>query len=229
MGIFLFCFASCGEVRLDSKLAICGAYSVPGMFCSDLKGDAISCNIIEEDPEGRVLFEYASTSIVTGLRESALVICQHSDDEYVYFYEDICYCLDDKDQLTIEVLKEENDWGQPLDYSKMSRRKVKVSFDLFILTDSELEYTKLLDVSSKAIKIDNSQIEALCFVDHDSAGHVLYYLIPDLSVTTHTYLVLFDSRYNASVLEVMDKKIDQAAIALFKRENGWIYGFKYES
>ena len=142
LGMLLLCLVSCGGVHLEADLAVCGVYSVPGMFCADLKGGSVSSNIIDEDLEGRILFDYSTFNIITGKKESAFVICQFRDGDYVYFYEDVCYCLEKNDQQAIESFMTENDWGQPLDFNKMSRRKVKVTIDLFINTETQLEYKK---------------------------------------------------------------------------------------
>ena len=227
LGMLLLCVVSCGGVHLEADLAVCGVYSVPGMFCADLKGGSVSSNIIDEDLEGRILFDYSTFNIITGKKESAFVICQFRDGDYVYFYEDVCYCLEKNAQQAIESFMTENDWGQPLDFNKMSRRKVKVTIDLFINTETQLEYKKVKEYSSKALKTDSSRIVECSFVDCDSAGHELYYLTSyDFP---QAYLVLLDGQYNVSIIKVSDKELNIEEFAQFKRDNGWGYGFEHRS
>ena len=100
-----------------------------GAFTSDI-------HIWEQDEYGRTLFSYCEDY---GNRVFALVICQGSDDEKVYFYPEANYVLTlmdseysyvptDEDYLKNrteafyleagEQLKAANDWNKPLDKSK---------------------------------------------------------------------------------------------------------------
>lgn len=224
--LFSLCFlTACGHVSLDIELAVCGSFSVPGMFCMDLKGGTFSCNIIEEDSEGRILYEYTTESDITGHIESVLVVCQQIDSKYVYFYEDLCYQFLDSDQSATEDLKEKNDWNKPLDYSKMARREIKVSFDLCIINGGALYVKDLRTACGKALNMDSSQIGDVIFIDCDFSGHELYYISPRFSGSTE-YFVLCDTSYNVSLFEITDKKVIPSDLAEFKTENGWSYGFE---
>lgn len=89
--------------------------------------------IVEEDQYGRVLFVYETISFMFGETTDTLLcvgICQKKSTQDVYFYEDICYLLalgkiEDYKSLfsteDISELKQWNDWGIPLDETKMTK------------------------------------------------------------------------------------------------------------
>ena len=62
-------FSACSDESEDMKLAVCGSYAVPGMFCHDLKGGTYSCDVIERDSYGRILFLYETASVITEKNE----------------------------------------------------------------------------------------------------------------------------------------------------------------
>ena len=135
--------SSCMRAGQFLELILCGAYAVPGMFQHDPKGGSLKSNVIEEDPEGRIIFELTGRNVISGERETVLVVCQHIDADYVYFYEDKCYLYPGYTETDIDSLKARNDWGSPLNWDKMSVRSNSISFDLYINTDSILEYQEI--------------------------------------------------------------------------------------
>lgn len=221
----VFLLVACTQPDPMFHLAVCGSYGVPGMFCYELKGDTYSCRIIEEDAEGRTLFEYTTRSVISGKEETAYVICQKQDSEYVYFYEDNCYVFSDFDQTSIELLKEKNDWGKPLNQDNMSRRSNAVSADLYIITNTTLDNTKIRSICCDEMGIELSQITELCILDIDTYGHELYWLRFEKNGYEDGCYVLANSNYNISFLKITDNVIDPGIIASYKKEHGWIYGF----
>lgn len=139
-------FISCSAISPTMTLAVCGSYAVPGMFTAELKGNHYSCEILEEDDYGRVLFEFKGDSVLSGNEETAVVICQKYDEEYVFFLEDRCYCLNPSDPSDVDQLKQENAWNKPLELEKMSRRQIRVSSDLFLMTESSLSISKITNL-----------------------------------------------------------------------------------
>ena len=118
-----------------------GAHNIIG----SLSRYSTDTSIVETDSYGRVLFFYYFRSnvfldICNGFFVAAC-IAQKSDDEMVYFYEDICvkvFAYDSHMLLggnvpetlqyipeeDIEMLKEENDWERPLNDELMSSRPI---------------------------------------------------------------------------------------------------------
>ena len=222
--IILIVLSSCTmnpDVHLE--LALCGSYAVPGMFCADLKGGTYEITILEKDAYGRIFFSYSAPSAVTQETETALVICQSIDREYVYFYEDICYILQDDSFEAVEMIKEQNDWSNPLDYSKMSRRPNKITFDLFISTNSTLQYGKVIQAVSSELGVSSSQLTQLHFVDTDNSGRELYWSGNFENGTNQSYLLLVSSAYDVCVMKLDNDVGISDVISDFKAENGWKY------
>ena len=89
-----------------------GSSAVPGLYCSDLKSGTYTVNILERDGQGRILYEYTTKSLITGEQETAVVICQKCDNDFVYFYEDKCYLTGEPSEEEIRQLKVQNRWGE---------------------------------------------------------------------------------------------------------------------
>jgi hypothetical protein len=176
---------------------------------------------VEEDSYGRILFVYSAPNVITQKTESALVVCQKLDKEYVYFYEDICYIPLSDSNNAIALLKEQNDWDCPLEDTKMSKRANHISFDLFIVTDSTLSYSDAIDTICDALKVEQAQIRALQFIDMDSAGNELFWC---RTAANDGYMLLIASNRDVAVLEVSDCAASGKMIADFKAENNWKHG-----
>ena len=221
--ILILC-ASCGDAHISLELALCGSYAVPGMFCDELKGGTHTCTILEYDQQGRILFEYTTRNSITNKEETSLVICQAIDDEHVYFYEDLCYLFGEFQESDISQLKANNDWDQPLDESKMSRRAKNISFDLYIVIDPCLDLFEVREVCSRKIKKATDQIKVIR-LDADFAGHELYLLKAANSDIEELYFVISDSDYTVAIMEIKGYSFLPEELAAFKQANGWIYGF----
>ncbi|MBQ9148767.1 MAG: hypothetical protein IJX69_04285 [Oscillospiraceae bacterium] len=217
--LILVGFVGCQSRSQSLDLAICGSYGVPGMFCTDLKGEASTCNVLETDAQGRILFEFTNLSVITGKEETAIVICQKYDSEHVYFYEDQCYILGAVEESAIADLKEQNDWGCALDEKKMAKRSNQLSLDLYIVTDSKLDYQKVQAACCEALEIDKAEIRELCFLDQDPTGQTMYWL----SAETADYYIIVNTEYEAAFIAAENPQPDAEAIADFKQNNGWKY------
>lgn len=84
--------------------------------------------IIEQDPQGRTLYKYiANTKFLSDYSDDfvyAMVICQKSDENFAYYYDDFNFILSEDGEFSeeeITKLKAWNDWGQNLNYSKMAK------------------------------------------------------------------------------------------------------------
>lgn len=202
-------------------LAICGSYGVPGMLCADLKGGNFDCEVLEIDSQGRTLFSYTTRNVITEKEETAIVICQVIDSECVYFYEDRCYIFGNPTASEFVSLKEQNDWNCELDYRKMVSRCKEVSFDLFLVVESGLEYSNVCSACSKELNIEQAQIKELCILDKDSNNHELYWLVLERNGIFEKYCILVDSNYKIAYMKAQGSLEDCAKIASFKQRNGW--------
>ena len=212
-------FSACADESEDMKLAVCGSYAVPGMFCHDLKGGTYSCDVIERDSYGRILFLYETASVITEKNEKAYVVCQQIDSAYVYFYEDICYLTVADGKADIESLKSLNDWDMPLDDSCMSRRKHSISYDLYIMTDSKIDYNEAEEACCQALDLLPSKIYVFTTLDINQYGQELFFLSINNDGAKETYCVLINSDYEVFFANVENDF--QMQIRQFKQENGW--------
>lgn len=206
------------------ELALCGSYAVPGMFCADLKGGTHDVTILEEDDYGRIMFSYSAPNTITQKEETALVICQQINEDYVYFYEDICYLLKEHDNHDIEIIKALNEWNRPLDYTKMSKRTNQISFDLFIVTESSMPYANVIQEVSEELGVEASQIVQLQFIDMDNTGNELYWGCTMVNDNVRFYMMHISSTSGVTTMELQEDVNISDIIAGFKLENGWTYG-----
>ena len=170
--------ASCaGNRHQDIDLQICGGYAVPGMLCYDLKGNFAETTIIETDGYDRVLFCYTTESVITENEESVLVICQASNSDSVFYYEDICYLMGTPSEDDLKAFKEINDWDKPLVWDKMSKRSNRITFDLNVLTDSSLDMEKVKKQCGNKLAIFDLENCNLSFLDVDPQGTELYWFV----------------------------------------------------
>ena len=98
-------------------------YAIPGGYVTDMHASRTA--LIERDEYGRWLI---SVRMGNDFELDALCIVQWADAEYIYYYDNVNYFYIDyfKEYKTyqVEMLKEANDWGKPLDETKMVRRKI---------------------------------------------------------------------------------------------------------
>lgn len=206
----------------DNVLQIAGNYSIPGMCNPDLKG-VPPVEVLERDSYGRILYSYSCYNIVTGKDEVAIAICQKADNDFVYFYEDICYLIGKHDDSDIDELKTTNDWESPYDDSKMSRRKIKyTTFDLIIINDCDQKFYTVQGAFVKAVGIEESSLYDHCLLDYDGSGLAIYlFCVNNSDGTKDQYYVISNDSYEISYVKA--SKLDD--IVSFKKENGWKYGY----
>ena len=223
--IIMVMLSSCSmNANTQLELALCGSYAVPGMFCADLKGGTAQVSVLEEDDYGRIMFSYSAPNVTTQEKETVLVICQKIDDEYVYFYEDICYTFQYDNQDAITIIMAQNDWNQPSDHSKMSRRPNQITFDLFITSNSTLLYGNVIQAAARELGVSSSQLRQLHFVDADNRGNELYWSSSSENSIGQSYLLLVSSDYDVIAMKLEDDDIVANVITDFKAQNGWAYG-----
>ena len=222
--LLAFSFASCQKNNSENiNLKVCGSYAVPGMFYADMKGMGATCEPIERDSFGRILYTYSTRNFLSEIQETVYVICQKYDSEYVYFYEDICYLPIDRSDDELETLKTKNDWDKELDLSKMSRRTNDITFDLVLNTSNDLVWNKAENVWSKALGVEVSDIKEMCIVDEDPSGNVICFSKVS-GLVDKRYFVFCSSEYEIEYMEIKSYS-DLSELYSFKAKCGWEYGF----
>lgn len=218
--LIMLILSSCAQAGHFLELALCGAYAVPGMYDPDLKS-AASPVTLEEDTQGRILFEFTHQNSITGESGTALVICQYIDAEYVYYYEDQCYLYNCNSEEDIALLKSQNDWGLPLNFEKMSLRPNDISIDLFIVPDRVLKWKNIQDT----VKLGLSGLQATPIESHlldvNPNGYELYWIEAVANGTETYYYAIIDADYNIAFMPVENPVIAPAEITVFKYDNGW--------
>ena len=222
--VCIFC-SGCMQDMSSDYLAACGSYSIPGMFCYEVKGGSYKCTVLEEDSMGRILYEYTTFNTLTEREETATIICQQYGGRYVYFYEDQCCLLGTAQTPNVALLKEANDWDKPLDHDKMSRRKVTITFDGFLTVDTNVNYKDSRSACCKELGIQHDQIKDLYFSDADGAGNSLYILEIERNGSKECYLALFDAAGSVALRKIEDHQLMMQELAEFKRENNWVFGY----
>lgn len=205
-------------------LEVCANFSKPGMFCDDIKG-ACEVEIIEQDSYGRTLFEYSTENAITSQEETIFVVCQGFDDDYTYFYEDINYIDSECSQEALDALKQQNDWNQPFDESKMSRRYNQVTFDLFIVPAEGLDNKKARKAVLEHMSIGEDEKIELYSIDTDSKGQEIYCLNVMIDGEKEQFFIFVNLSYEIETLKIEKGQFDKEAYVKFKHDNGWTYGW----
>lgn len=127
LGISQAC-SSYDEVMISgSTLA---TYAIPGAG-GYTPHNKPTIKLIERDDYGRVLYHLQTKD---DYKIDAFFITQESDQEHIYYYDNICYvCLSDSENekdLVIMDLKRANDWNTILNENKMTKRVFNSKSDL---------------------------------------------------------------------------------------------------
>jgi len=91
--------------------------------------------IIDEDIYGRIMFTYYEKYYAgADISFSSLIICQHSDEKDVFYYEDINYIIKEQtlyeqninnfENEKIEQLKVVNDWDKEINFEKCIKKEI---------------------------------------------------------------------------------------------------------
>ena len=220
---YLIYTAICPPPHLENNvLQIVGNHSIPVMSNPNLRDSSSVIEVLERDSYGRILYSYSYYNMITEKDEIAIAICQKSDRDYVYFYEDICYLISYYNDSDIDALKVENDWESPYNESKMSRRKIKYTLDAQMIDGSDQRFYTVKAKFSKLLGINESEFYDHCGFDYDSNGLAIYlFCVNNSDGTKDKYYVISSDSYEISYIKISN--IDD--IASFKKENGWKYGY----
>jgi hypothetical protein len=191
-----------------------------------------SVNVIETDDYGRTLVSYEGYNEFTEKDECVYVICQKYENSTVYFYEDINYEWIGKETTDIEGFKNNNDWGKYfINESKLSGRKIHVSFDMKLVNDSPFSNNPSSSKSFSNEKYrkslsDNCGIEWDSIVsgvdcDWDGNDQVLNVYCLD---NGDKYFVITDIEYNTYAAKIEDPYNTHETVRALKEQSGWHYG-----
>lgn len=232
----LLCFSACWPRLPNSvyksdhpELFSVAVNSVLGIEAS--KWDKME--ILETDPEGRVLFKYYSN--IKAFPDEylfILLICQKSDEIYSYYYDDYCFFIfrneSDITNEQIVKLKEMNDWNKELNDEKLT--KVKSSFDQLICSD---ERNKALNEKFKSYFIPQEGHKYFFYpITIDQDGKQLFF-IRNFKLQTgndtvgyfETYIMILneDDTFNEDTfLQKLDDEYNyQEQLHDFKKLNNW--------
>lgn len=160
--------------------------------------------VIEEDSYGRVMFLYTATpssNIYLG-PIYAVCICQKSDNEYTYYYEDDCFfvcvnaeelvnrgtvtrLLENISQNDIDELKLRNDWEKELNEEKMT---VSRSFKQFNDKEEYKSGSQHYKAALNAVKCPDGYRLWYYIICSDKAGRQLIWIQEKKSDGTSTNL-----------------------------------------
>lgn len=219
--IYVILFVSCNESS-PSKDMLCAvaSYSVPGIGLSDTSLPEVQ--IIEQDDYHRILFIY-KTPRLDGVQEQTVwVICQKITRKQFYYYEDYNYSFQG-DQDAINALKQQNDWGKPLEEQKFSVRTPK--FNAFfsapgIVSNTSLDRKEI----THAIK-DNYGYSTtnFNFCDADRNGNELWIFELKKDGTISEHFVFANSKYEVKLLEIVNGTFSPKELHEFKVDCGWSF------
>lgn len=220
-------------------LIVLGSY-IPGTLGRDMRD--MHYDVLETDDHGRQLLWYQET--YTGYPEGTtfLAIAQKWEKGFVYFYEDVFFAVNpvgqkasdiDCDSEAVLVFKEQNDWNEELNPSRMTRRVVDIqmNFSINFHYPEDIEIGKTLKKSASEEIFGSRDADVLSYwVDWDNNGLLLAWweLKVDDEEKGSPYLVLFDLRDPEDKKLLAWVKIDDLSqisddMARLKQENGWTY------
>lgn len=212
-------------------------YSVANVSVPFVTGnyDWEQVEIIEKDSYGRIMFKYRSISTMLsdycGSYLYALVVCQMYDKDYSYYYDNDSFIYlrengsaSDED---VQRLKSWNDWGKPINQSKM--RYVKNSFN-----DVPKNVAENVKNNISAYLSDNDELKrSYDVISTDNYKRYLYaireYKENKKKYTFyHSYFAVCDEAYNVltvngepCIIEIKDIVHCQDDMKKIKEMSGW--------
>lgn len=196
----------------------------------------IQIEVLERDDYGRRLFWCSMYTAETDAYEwiHVMAISQQTKLRWVYYYEDVNFIIaetvEEIDDVAIEALKTRNDWGQPLDKQKMTKRRIYGDWD-GEWGHHKLAYNNFVET----IPIPPGGDVSVRLSDFDGKGKTLYYYFiydadwkDDVAVDTRSYIAVIneDGTYDADtwIAELEDIYAYQEQLHALKLANGWTFG-----
>ena len=224
--LFSLFFTSCasdklleiGDENILLRAGLC--YSVPGMYKSDLRGESIE--ILERDEYGRTLVSCIAENFITNRSEHIFAVFQSHEKSKVYFYEDINYIFCENSNTTnTDDLKKKNDWNQPLNFSKCSKREIRVSLDNHLVRDSifdDFDDQTFYESLQKNCQIREGEVNNILKCDSNGSNCELFLLI---LTNEEKYFCVIDSSYNIFCTPIENENEFSNALIDLKSNSSW--------
>lgn len=195
-------------------------------------GQGIEIDVLEEDSYGRQLFQYSMHVVATSQYDRICVVAirQKATLRDVYFYEDAGFLVAEDfsaiDRRAVAELKLRNDWEQPLQQEKMSKRRIDAPRQF--LDDASAIFREAVPMQAGASISGN-------YVDADGKGKVLYYFYVYVKseeggrrTGERSFIAVLneDGTYdpNAWLAELEGIYAYQEQLHALKLANGWKFG-----
>lgn len=210
------------------------SHAIPGARTSDVHASS-QYEIIETDDYGRKLFaiSFDEHPFIT-----ATCVMQKSDDQSVYYYDNVSYLCTEKyksySQEQIIKLKENNDWNKPLDVTKMIKRKFVNAFSLEPDRESAVNREK---VSSAYIQTFGASkyLTSAGYFDYSQTGQEIFLVSraekkvndgrTELILIDRYFMILnADGTYDPEnyLIKIDDLSKSNEPLAEIKEKNGWV-------
>lgn len=204
-------------------------HAVPGGTGADKLRNR--CENIETDDKGRTLIQFKSYEV------HGFCIMQKSDEEFVYYYDNISYLIvmDDEEYPAekIDTLKEQNDWNEELDENKMIKRE-KLNDSLLDSRKSEISQSRADTVFYTSYPDKNGEMTFISFLDYSQSGQEIFYIVRQRNTSTtkesnyevmDRFLMILnaDGTYDPSnyLIEIKDISQSNIPLAEIKKDTGW--------
>ncbi len=199
--------------------------------------------VVEEDFYGRKLFIYWGISDLASKRFDdpgrmpSILIAQKTEGDYVYFYPDCNFLLYESLDVTtsqniasteeVENLKQQNDWGRPIDESECVRAEVARRDRDYQENHNLVSEAAQEEVSNSIASNRTSRWSMFYYLTSDNYDRHIYVFrgLNQNNEYTKTYVVMFngDGSYDKDVgiMELTDLWNYQDDLKDFKERNGW--------
>ena len=208
------------NASFDMKMRICAFYSIPIPLSVDLKSSKYDIQIIDKDGFDRVL---CKLSMKANGEESYLFVCQKTSRSHVFYYEDICYLFPGYTDEDVSKLKKVNDWEQPLDELKMTRREISLTFDGVINTKYIVNYIDVETLICQTFDIDSSNILSHSSVEYDNINNVMVIFVIKENEKERLFCARVNSDKDFKYSEFRTGKFEYDTYIELKRNSGWAY------
>lgn len=231
--LFIFCvgLCSCFPYRRGS-LGRNGCYeayailcaNVPFVYNSGFHDASYLCfaEEMERDSYGRILYWYIGSSLIPDEKGQywadgmiTFLICQQSEHDRAYYYEDVCYLAyatdarnytelkEECDSFTEEALeqwKQANDWGQP----PTDKKLVSAPYDEKSLIKYEWEWwpESFEEAFRKEVQIGKGDVDGK-IIGSTSAGKIMCAIASDYK-QVNCYLLLYDESAENPIVQLQE-------------------------
>lgn len=207
----------------EQKLKMLARYSIPIETPFDLKSEDWKLEIIEEDSYGRILSDLYLYNHQSPIKIT--FICQKITFAYVYFYEDIHYLVADYTDADLSFLKENNDWGQELDESKMSRREISAALDGIVNANIYHDFKTITASITDTFGVEKESILKFRCIEDDNVENILYECRLLIDNQERLYCVRINKQKEVAYVEFTSGEFEYETYVAFKHSCGWNYGF----